>query len=462
MGYLHLFYKDYKGLVGILDRKKQEIKMAAFNRIKNTAEGSKQVERDYESLYNMDNDFLFKTKLNLSNVAIEEANDIIIWLDKVLQRGATIGALGASAYQEIDTLKARVDNLLEKLKFCSGTISKNGEAAEYIKNIYKDVETNGAGYLLELSYVYAHCGADYASLNSIHDIMINIGGHNNAIANMVVDPSLQEHLNELKAVLSSKGKSSQTHADTVFLMTMDQYGNGKTELASNWVGFQIKNVKEWTVDLRPYSLGEIGIGNFFTGAEEEYLVNIAGALDSENYIQYLPASIKRETGKKRKTQKMFRDYWHSHSEEIIKNDDNKELLWSDIKNSTKILGIVDAIGQKQNASIVDKVHFYVVRSKLANKIVVYPVSEILLRILNKYINENQDLEGDSKYGDDTLNYEWYNVLNYELFPNSHKEENREEKIKELSQKRSNRAYPRVWNAILNTKIQIAINFSLYF
>lgn len=473
MGYLYLFYEDYKNSEGnisdhrsIIEATKIKIRQNALGKIELAALQSSLIENEFENLYNIKNneliDLNIRSNFNLGNSimhsvdsavdalkkltkdssvgqAINLGNLVIKDIDMILKRGAQAGGLGYSSYSELFSAKERINNILSDLKYIGGgtKISASDEAKKLISKMTSDVESNVGGYMLELTGAFAFLGANYAGLNAVYGTMINIGGHGTSsfAYQKKIDPKMTETLNKIESGLA-ENNGVQSHADLIFHIDMDKNGNGSTFSESNWVGFQAKNVKNFSVDLRPYSLGEINILNYYL---PDFLVNIAGTLVGGNGGSKIPTSLRKVK--------------ESASESELDH------YWANIKASTKLLGLVDAIGQKSGANITNKINYYVIRSKKVNKIKVISVSSILQKILNYYSLDNSfGGEANSLGVNDSVNDKTkvgsrkdYYSININNFSFEHSPE-----------ERSKRAYSSILNKILNTKIQISINFSSWF
>lgn len=460
-GYLYLFYDNYVNYnhinaIDIINETKQSIQSAAINKLKTASANSFAAERDFQQLYNLDGyeiaNPIVSARLKQTNLimadydaaatelknllaegkdvtrAISEGSRIIQDMDRMLLLGAQTGGLGASACQELISAKSRMKQILYKLKY----IEKHGSAADMAsmtKGFSSDIMSNASGYLLELAHVYAFIGSGYVGLKNIHDAMINIGGHGEGLRMLMKqDPSIKSDIQKLKQSLSST--SAQSQADVVFLTHIDETGNGTVSITGTWTGFQDKNVADISrIGLRPYSLGDIDILNYYPS---DFLVNVAGTYAGTQYQnKNIPSALNRNP-------------------HFLQKDVNQ--YWAKIKASTKILGIVDAIGQSINGGIAGTVNYYVIRSKQNGGMIrVIPVSEILNQIIRGYTEE-----GKSKIGvnDDTSNEstrQEYIDINANAFS-----------LSKTPQERSAEAYSQVLEKILNTKIVISINFSQWF
>lgn len=463
--YLHLFYESYRDKNGIdpisyINSKKEEIRQAAIPKLKTARNESAAIEREFQQLYNIkENEFadiVVKEKMQAMNSimndfdsaiallkqlvqdngsvseAVGAGNRVIEAIDKILIKGASTGGLGDSAYSELVSARQRMQKVNYELKYIDNH-NLDFSNRDGLKKFISDIQSNVSGYMLELSQVYAFTGANYAGLKNVYDIMINIGGHGSGLrTHMKVDPKMKSALQTLKQGLTAN-QSVQSHADIVFHMSMDETGNGQVVATSNWVGFQNKNVSDISsVGLRSYSLGEIGILRHYSS---DFLVNIAGTLAGKTY-------------KKSGIPKTLNASKNPSSQKEV------DLYWANIKASTKILGLVNAIGQKSGANITNRVNYYVVRSKnpgFGGQIRVIPVSAILEEVLKRYKEGNEDKMGVNDSTNRGSSREKYWEINTSEFS-----------FEKTPEERSADAYAQVLNKVLETKIQISINFSSWF
>lgn len=460
--YLYLFYENYRDKNGvdpmsIINATKEKIRQAAISKLTIAGTGSAIVEQEFEQLYNIkENEFAdiavrekmqvmnsimndFDSAIALLKQLVQDNGDVseavgagnraIEAIDKILIKGANTGGLGDSAYSELVSARQRMQKINYQLKYIDNH-NLDFSGRDGLKKSISDIQSNVSGYMLELSQVYAFTGANYAGLKNVHDVMINIGGHGSGLrTHMKVDPEMKSALQILKQGLSAN-QNVQSHADIVFHMSMDETGNGQVVATSNWVGFQNKNVSDISsVGLRSYSLGEIGILNYYSS---DFLVNIAGTLAGKNYRSSgIPKTL--NTSKNPSSQKEV------------------DLYWANIKASTKILGLVDAIGQKSGANVTNRVNYYVIRSKNSGQIKVIPVSAILEKVLKGYENENGNKIGVNDSTNNSSSRENYWGINTSEFS-----------FERTPEERSAAAYGQVLNKVLETKIQISLNFSSWF
>ena len=112
---------------------------------------------------------------------------------------------------------------------------------------------------------------------------------------------------------------------------------------------------------------------------------------------------------------------------------------------------LDAIGQKSGVNVTNRVNYYVIRSKNSGQIKVIPVSAILEKVLKGYEDENGNKIGVNDSTNNSSSRENYWGINTSEFS-----------FERTPEERSAAAYSQVLNRVLETKVQISINFSSWF
>lgn len=465
-GYLRLFYEDYimdtsTNPYQVIAEAKQQIKRDALHLLEGHQRGNELFEQEFQALYELteSNEFadagivdnLEKINLDMSNfdaaigklkelvsdsdnvgAAVEEGNKVIESIDSILEKGAALQGLGDSAYTEIYNFKQKMKKVCYTLKYIKDkNLTLDGR--KDLLNQIKAIQSNVSGYMLELALVYAFIGSNEYGLNEIHQAMINIGGHTGGLrAQMKISPYMEEDLKKLKQALSQNG-SIQSKADVVFHLLMGD-GNGEVSSDSGWVGFQAKNVGDIkkAIHVGNYTLESIGIDKYY---DQGFLVNIVGSLAGDSYRQEVPKEKRRFKG-------------------TLSSQGAIDTLWQSIKNSTKWLGAADAIAGAANANISNQVSYYIIRDKGSGHIKVIAVSKIFNKIIEAIKAEQEYALGintglaDFGTGRTRSHYFSINVNAYS--------ENK------TPTERSSEAWPKIWEAIQQTKVSIAINFSSFF
>lgn len=472
MAYLYLFYENYQigtGIdpINIINEKKEIIKESAIAKLGRALPSMTKSQRDFEQLFNIkDNEFIdveIQERLTLTNAimtsfddaasklsillkegtdvvgAISEGIQIISEINKMLELGASTGKLGASAMQQLQGVQGRMFRIVSQLKYIKDNNLPTTDMKEMLSNFNKDIVNNGSGYLLELALVYSFLGCNLGALKGISHMMMAIGGDNGKelspalkIVSAKLDPELEKAVKYIEEALKQNKNNGegQSHADTVFYSEVDSSGNGVVGISGTWTGFQAKNYTDISsVKLRNYSLEQIDILKYYSS---DFLVNIAGTLAGKQYTKF----------KEKIPYALNKNAWASQR--------TVDLYWNKIKTSTKILGLLDALGQTFGANITNKNDFYVIRSKESQMIKVIPVAEMVRKVIIGYLNNGDKIgvNDEVNRGASRENYWTINAGEFDW--------------KRTPRERSNEAYSKVLNAILETKIQISLNFSSWF
>lgn len=468
MAYLYLFYEDYIGdssidPYAIITSVKDNIKKNALNKIQHGVQESFEVERKFEQLYALNdsrdefaniqvqqryqqvnlilNDFdeaiaALKQKIQEGNSevvpAITLGNNIIRDIDTILNFGAKTGGLADGAISQVEQFKRRMEeNVQTKLHYIENSNKQLSDSKKPLIDELTAIQSNISGYMLEIAHIYAFLQGNSAFLGQ----MINIGSQNrdDQIFTFKQDPKIEADRIKLNEAL--KDNKVQSKADAIFNLHFAKQ-DGTISAETFWVGFQQKNFNDVSsIRVGKYTLGNIGITQYYN---EDFLVNIAGTLAGTKYQarDTIPPNLRRH-------------------KEKMSTQTEVDRIWTNIKNSTKLLGVVDAVSGNQFANITNRVHYYVIRNKQTKTIKVIPVSTLLQRIQEAFekdidsaygINTGQ-VSKDQRIGDRS-EYWSINVENFSTSSNS--------------QERSSKAYQLILDKILSTKVSIAINFNSFF
>lgn len=454
-GYLHLFYEDYIHRSGdpafIISAKKTEIMSKAVGKIQARAGGSLVVEKEFEQLYSLKEGEFANAgvieKLEVANKqmisfdqaiaelktlvseqgtlthGIELCNTCIESIDAILKMGANTHGLADSAYQEVQNFKQKMQSVKKSLRH-TALSKRSSEERKVLLDTIGAIQSNISGYLLEIAWVYAFLGANKKALGA----MMNIGGHNTNIGiTYKEDPKMREDINMIDQMLSQN--EVQSKADAIFNLHPDN-----VSATTNWVGFQLKNFSDiGSIHVGNYSLGEILEES---GYNENFVVNIAGTLAGNQY------KANKEISPNLRTYK-----------ENLSSQGEVDNLWRNLKNSTKPLGIADAIAGAISNNFTNKVNYYVIRSKSTQQIKVIPVSFILNKIAAAFQSNQDKIFG--------INAGEYDGTTKAATRSTYWEKNVAAFDPEDStgQTRSRIAYSQVLNEINQTKISISVNFT---
>lgn len=468
LGYLHLFYEDYIAGDGpstdpyaIITAKKEEIKQNGLAKIKAKAQGSSLIEQEFEKLYSLNdktdefanvhvqaglkeanliltdfdqaiNELKKLAKEGNANVgeAVVLGNQVVRAIDNILAIGAQTGGLGEGAYNQVQSFKQEMSDLMGKLHYVSYKTGGKGSRRQWLIDQLTSIQSNVSGYMLELAWVYAFIGANAKELG----LMVNIGSKTGINYKIKNDPRLNSDFERLNGAL--KSNLVQSKSDAVFNLNIGADGNGSVSATTQWVGFQQKNVADINnIKVGSYTLGQAGILKFY---DSDFLVNIVGSLAGDKY-RSTKIPVSRRANKS-----------------ILSTQGEVDKIWANIKNSVKILAIADSIAGGKWDNMTNKVNYYVVRSKTTGDIKVISVSKILRRIANGLISENGSALGvankeitDVGKNDSRSDFFMINVNAFDPYDNT-------------GQTRSNAAYGPILIKILNTKINISLNFKEFF
>lgn len=464
-GYLYLFYEDYYNNSGIAPTdpyaKINMIKQEIWGRNKDIfamkASSSEIVESEFETLYNLkDNEFTeigIQSKINqLSqgelhdfdqaasylrelvrksknvSTAVTQGNKIIGIIDQLLAKGAALGGLAESSYQELISGKQRMEEIQARLEFIESTGWTAEDRAWVIKKM-KDIVSNVSGYMLEWSFTYAFLQANQKGLNGLISAMTNIGGHaGNITVTKKLDPKMQVDLDKINNALSEN--KAQSTADVIFNMH-----SGGATAQTTWVGFQAKNYGDISkVYLAEKSYNQLNILSYY---DDNFLVNIAGTFAGDSYKAKLPSSRRTFKGQ-------------------LSKQSDVDAIWGNIRDTMRIIGVADAIAKEFQSNFSNSVNYFVIRNKADSNVKVIGASKVYKNIINEMQQNNLNtISGweTDKWQEKTR--QQYFTINLQHFsPNKNTEEAKWE--------RSNDAYSEVLNAVLNTKIKISLNFSSFF
>ena len=466
MGYLHLYYDDYVNDAStpyaiILDAK-QSIKRIGLQRLKQRKSNAQKVSNEYEQQMREMYDIKSKDFSEVNPDRWEEVNSLLtsydaailiitenikrgedivytqaqidnclVTIDKILSLGASMKGLTAQAIVTANQQK----ELLEQFGANIGVNGVGaGDAKKSILNTLRGIQSALAGALLEIARGYAYIGAEKEVLEKASDILLNIGGNGNVRVTVKQDPMMQFAINKINAQLKIN-KNIQSKADYI------QITKDKISGQLSWTGFQDKNYSDISsVHVGNYSLGRVGITEVY---DPEFLVNTAGGLGWNHH--------------QRKIKKLVQ----THGKQFIGFQQNHiDSLWANIKRTANLLGVADAVSGWIDANLTNHVDYYVIRNRFTDsgEVKLISVSEIFNKIISDFEqgeNSSLGISLNDSYSNDagTRSKYWhFNVDNYVQSRNP----------EEAKWERSNVAYPLILDAILQTKISISLNFSVYF
>lgn len=464
-GYLYLFYEDYYNNSGMaptdpyakINMIKQEIWGRNRDIFAMKVASSEVVETEFEKLYNLkDNEFadvgiqskidklshgelhdfdqatkrlreLAKKSPEVSG-AVKQGNKIIDIIDQLLAKGATLGGLADSSYQELIKSRQRMADIQARLEFIEGTGWTNKDRTWVIDKM-KDIVSNVSGYMLEWAFTYAFLQANQKGLDGLISAMVNIGGHgSNVTVTKKMDPRMQEDLNKINNALAEN--KAQSTADVVFNMH-----SGGATAQTTWVGFQAKNYGDISkVYLAEKSYNQLNILSYY---DDNFLVNIAGTFAGDQYKAKIPSSRRAFKGQ-------------------LSKQSDVDTIWGTIRDTMRIVGIADAIAREFQSNFSNSINYFVIRNKANSNVKVIGASKVYRNIINEMQQDNLSTivgqERDSWQERSRRNYFNINLQHFSSLRDT----------EEAKWDRSNDAYSEVLNAVLNTKIKISLNFSSFF
>lgn len=475
--YLHLWYVHFDSTGAMreeINKRKEQIKNQAKDRIKISEETSSIVEQEYEKLYQLtQKDFetpieLLNQKgedlmssfdsavLDLKNLIKahepltkqrEKFNKVLSIINEILEIGAENGYTTQAAYDQIKNAKKTIEEA--RSFFSSWAKHDSKEGKETIAAAVKTMEAGTAGYIFEFAHAFGKVTAKKKGHSAVHDLFINIGGDATFSDTLrragKEDPEFQKDLEALANALD-ENNGTLAKGDQI-LMYHEVDGQGKVIGETHYVVFQDKTYSDiHSVHVYEKTFGQLGIEQYFNTND---LVNIAGGLGS-NLSKSSKNKFGQGWGKWASTARTFGGLRQGEIDNI----------WKDIRISMRLLSISDAIAGEINANMTMKPNYYVVRDKKTGRVRVIGTSRILRKIKEDLSNAAKDssmgigwkTEGHSK-ADSREKYWKFNIGSFHTSG---------ENSLDMAQKRSEMAYPWILKTINEQKISIALNFGEYF
>ena len=460
--YLHLYYADYiqeENPQNVLNIAKQIIKQKALEKLIVTAEESEQTERQLTELYKLEGDQLITNwAKEISNneitnsmfdidsafsllkkyigdknpaAAVAIGNQIISKIDSVLLIGAKTQGLASSAIQEIKNQLIDLKDLVEDLSYIHGYNLSLDDYGHFTKKAIDGIHNNFKGYIFELAWVYGFLKANKDGLNSF---MISIGGKEFGKNVVIKNEQMKEDFEKIKNALDTT--NNQTGVDSILVINENNISG-----SSSYLGFQIKNYTDLRIEVGSYILKEYLSNNDIYSKFS--MVNIAGTL-THLYSEKGPFGINKE-GKAS---------WKN----LTINQQTAAQQYSEMINSTKLLAVSDVVAGKiihGNNGILDRRHFWVIRSNITGDVRVISTSKILYKIKELYIDKNQSRGGGFSIG---------KTNSIDVFTDREKfaDMNAQSFNKYFPKERSQEVFYKIYNELMNIKVNIAINFGLWF
>lgn len=368
-----------------------------------------------------------------------EVTDIIKLLDKIINSAQNDSGITEGSVQQIMNVKHKAEQVRSRVSAQIKLGNNIGEGIlKQLGDLQKGVATTVAGYALEEFLSLACLTSNYFGhskiLETVKTTFLNTG------AKIKEDILEKDFLNKIKQeIIGLNG--AQAKADTVKFFRMDpQQGTGFGELTIIAESAQAKNYTD---------ISNIGLGNQFT---EHTLSNLNFQLDSifdffpEEYLINAAASL----GSNPKE-----SLTHPEILSIIKEHNaqggitQKQLAenWDQIVKEVSVLSAIDAIAGK---GILNSAKYYVIRSKLSKQVKVISSYDIIQKIKTNPTG--------------VLNFEGIKSGQYSrrfLFSDINKEEFIPDNRNTNRLIRSTKAWNEVKGMIMNTKIKIGLNASLW-